>query len=105
MPISYLDLFALIIALIATSTIQLGITLAAMFGMFKYMGRQIRDSNYGEFDFAAFDREKFNGMVMRLAGLFFASTIIIHVVYFLTINRTRFHVTFAVLLFVLEVAA
>ena len=105
MGISVLGFFSLLLALVEVSALQVGLLLAAMFGMHKYFRDKLPETRYLEFDFDSFDKKAFHDLTIRLAIIFCSSTIVIHMLFYIFINRNRYHFLYGTVLLILESAA
>jgi hypothetical protein len=100
-------LVQLFLSLIAMGTLQAGVALAAMFGMYKLYPDKFPETIYGEFDFNHFQEPLFLRLIFRLLIIFGGTTLALHLLEYLVIYREIIRhwrlITFV--MFVLETGA
>ena len=104
MHFDLLGFIVLFFALIVVSLIQAGLALGAMYAMHKYWEQKLTEKLYAGFDFDNFQKAAFQEMVTRLVLVFFTTTMVLHLLYYLLIGRSRYEKIFYLILFVLEMA-
>jgi len=105
MPFDLWGLILLIIALVVIGAIQTAVSVGVMWGMHKKLADKFPETNYGHFDFENFQKLAFKDMITRLAIIFVGATVVLHVLYFMFIGRSRYAFAWSTLLFLLEAAA
>jgi hypothetical protein len=83
------DLFGfvvLIFALIVVAFIQVAAALGIMYAMHMLLRDKLEETTYGQFDFDNFQKPAFYEMMSRLALIFLAPTMVLHVLEYLLVG-------------------
>lgn len=103
-----LGFVVLLVSLLVAVVVQAGLALAAMYAMHRYLGEELPEKTYVQFDFDSFQMPAFTEMLTRLILIFLGPTLVLHVLTFLFVSfyaiRRHAYVVGSVL-FVLETGA